>query len=109
MGEGAIEGLASHVVPAFADSECGLALPGTDGGVVLGFFLFEQMLIGDGDGDLSLDLKKLIFHVEDQLPEHFFGVFGLVDEVVEVGAEEGGDSFHECHDGLCSFWLRLKG
>ena len=42
------------------------------------------MLVGDGNRDLCLDLQELVLHVEDYLFDHFFRLFGLVDEVVEV-------------------------
>ena len=72
-----------------------------DGGVVLCFLFLEQMLVRDGDGDLRFDLQELVFHIEDQLLQHFFGIFGAVDEVVEIGAKKGGNAFEEGH-GVCA-------
>ena len=69
---------------------------------VLGGLLFQQVLIGDRNGDLSLYLQQLVLHIEDELFEHLLRVFRLVDQIVEVGAEKSGDAFHECH-GLYPF------
>ena len=48
---------------------------------------FQQMLVGDGDRHLRLDLQKLILHVEDDLLDHFFRMLSLVDQVVEIGPD----------------------
>ena len=40
------------------------------------------MLVGDGDRNLCLDLQKLVLHVEDDLLDHLFRIFGLVDQVI---------------------------
>jgi hypothetical protein len=45
------------------------------------------MLVGNCDRDLGLDLQKLVLHVEDDLLDHFFRLFGLVDQVVEIGPD----------------------
>ena len=71
--------------------------------VLLGGLLLEQeVLIGDGDRDLRLDLEELIFHVEHELAGELFGVLGFVEEVVEIGADEGGDAFEEAHGWFLS-------
>ena len=79
---------AGQVVFFFVDGEFGLAHP--LGHFVFVFFLlfFEQVLVGDRDRDLRLDLQKLVLHVEDDLLDHFFRLFGLVDQVVEIGPDQ---------------------
>ncbi len=59
------------------------------------FFLlsFQQVLVGDSDRHLRLDLQKLVLHVENDLLDHFFRVFGLVNQVIEIGPEKCGNSF----------------
>ena len=58
--------------------------------LLLGFLVFlelllEDVLVGNGDGDLRFHLEQLVLHVQGDLLDHLFRVFGLVDEVVEVG------------------------
>ncbi len=53
----------------------------------------EEVLVGDGHSDLSFDLHELVLHVEDELLGELLGVLGFVDEVVNVGSEEGSYSF----------------
>ena len=48
------------------------------------WIIIQQVLIGDGDGYLRLHLQELILHVENYLLDHLFGIFGLVDQVVEI-------------------------
>jgi hypothetical protein len=93
VGETALKGMTGEVVVAFLDGEFGFAAP-----LRLGFFVFlllfeETVLVGDGDGDLGFDLEQLVLDVEEDLSGEFFGIFGAVEEVVEVGTEEGGDAF----------------
>ena len=57
-------------------------------GLVVGALAHQQMLVGDGDGHLRLHLDQLILHVEDDLLEHLLGLLGLVDQIVEVRANE---------------------
>jgi len=51
------------------------------------------VLIGDGDGYLRLDLQVLVLHVEDHLLDHFFRIFGAIDDVVDVRANQSADAF----------------
>jgi hypothetical protein len=44
------------------------------------------MLVGDCDRDLGFDLKQLVLHIEDELFRQLLGIFGLRDEVVDVGS-----------------------
>ena len=37
--------------------------------------------------------SKLVLHVQNDLLDHFFRVFGLVDQVVEIGPDQSGNSF----------------
>jgi len=86
MAEAAFEGGAGEVVLLLLDSQLGFAAPLLDGFLVLLEFAIEQVLVGDGDGDLGLDLEELILHVEDELFGEFIGVLGFLDEVVDVGS-----------------------
>jgi len=45
------------------------------------------MLIGDGNRNLGFHLEVLVFHVEDDLFDHFFRVLGAIDHIVEIGAD----------------------
>ena len=53
------------------------------------------------------------FHFSDRLPQDFFRIFALVDQIVEIGANQRRNTFHESHDFLQSsprlfhreFWL----
>ena len=84
--EGSFERSSGQVIMAFGDCELCFPLP-------LGGLLFmllalalEQVFVGDGDGDLCLDLEQLIFHIGYQLFQQLFRVFGLFDEVVDIGS-----------------------
>ena len=46
------------------------------------------MLIGDGNRHLRFDLQKLVLHVEDHLLDHLLRIFGLVDQVIQIGADK---------------------
>ncbi len=83
---------ASQVVLLFVDGQFGFAHPLRY--LVFIFFLlsFQQMLVGDGDRDLGLDLQKLVLHVEDYLLDHFFRMLGLVDQVIEIRPDQCGNS-----------------
>jgi len=84
----ALEGVAGEAVVALADGEHGAALPvGGLGGLLLDEAL-EVLLVGDGLGDALAVLDELAVHVDDDLIQHFFWIFGLVDEVVDVGLDE---------------------
>ena len=71
------------------------------------------MLIGDRDRYLRLYLNELVLHVQNHLLEHLLRIFGLVDQIVEIGANQRRNTFHESHDFLQSsprlfhreFWL----
>ena len=71
----------------FFDGELGFAVPLLDGVLMLLELAVEEVLVGDGHGDLGLDLHELVLHVEDELLGELLGVFGFVDEVVNVGSE----------------------
>src|SRR5438067_4523164 len=89
---------ARQLVVAFVDRQLRLAHPLADLRLVFLLLLRQEMFVGDGDGDLRLHLHHLILHVENHLLEHLLRIFGLVDEVIEIGANERRDTFHECHD-----------
>ena len=59
------------------------------------FFLFlaKQVLVGDRDCDLSLDLEHLILHIENHLLEHLLRIFRAVDQVIEIRADQCGNTF----------------
>ena len=87
MVEGAFQGGACQDVVALIESEFGLAGPL---GVLLLVFLLafvEHVLICHGNGHLGFDLQELVLHVDDHLFDHLFGVFRLVHQIVEVGAD----------------------
>ena len=50
------------------------------------------MFIGDSDRNLRLHLQKLVLHVENDLFDHLFRIFGLVDQVVEIGPDQCGNT-----------------
>src|ERR1700722_1976057 len=73
---------------------------------VLGPFLLEQVQVRQCYGDLGLDLHELVFHVENHLLQHLLGIFGLVEQVVEVCAHQSCYTIHECHNELLAALLR---
>ena len=48
----------------------------------------ENVLVGDGNSYLGFDLEQLILHIQDHLLDHLFRIFGLIDKVVEIGANQ---------------------
>ncbi len=85
MADAALECGAGEVVLLLLDGEFGFAVELVHGFLVFLELLLEEMLVGDGDGDLGFDLEELVFHVEDQLLGELLGVFSFFDEVVDVG------------------------
>ena len=81
---------AARASPSSCLSTAELGAPHPLLGALLALFelALENMLVGDGDGHLGLDLEQLILHVEDHLLDHFFRIFGLIDKVVEIGANQ---------------------
>jgi hypothetical protein len=75
---------------------------------MLGRLLFQKVLIGNRDGHLRLDLEQLVLHVDDKLLQHLFRVLRFINQIVEVGPEKSGDSFHECHDQFLSALLAVS-
>ena len=86
MADAALERGAGEVVLLLLNSEFGFAIELVHGFLVLLELLLEEMLVGDGDGDLRLDLEELIFHVENELLAELLRVFCFLDEVVDVGS-----------------------
>ena len=97
VAEAALECGAGEGLVLLFDGELGFAAPLLDGVLVLLELAVEEMLVGDGDGDLGFDLEELVLHVEDELLGELFGVFGFVDQVVDVGSEESAYAFEEGH------------
>ena len=89
---------AREIVLLAGDGQRRLALPVAGGFLVLCLLLFEQVLVGERDGDLRLHLQKLVLHIENELAQHLLRVFRAVDQIVEVGAEQSCNSFQQCHD-----------
>ena len=59
-------------------------------------------MVSDGAGG-GVHVTEGGFHVADGLAEHFFRVFAMVDEIVEVGGDEATDALEETHDWLPMF------
>jgi hypothetical protein len=82
-----VKGGTGEVVLAFVDRDFGFMHPVLAGVFLLAEFFLKDVLVGNGDGDLRFNLEVLIFHVEDDLLDHFFRILGAVNHVVEVGAD----------------------
>ncbi len=104
----AVERGAGEFVMRFIDGDFGFAHPFLPGVFVFFQLLFEHVLVGDGDGDLRLHLEILVLHIEDDLLDQFFGVFGAVDHVVQIGADQSADAFQKSHCDSPYVWLRLR-
>lgn len=77
-----------QVILLFLHGEFGFTVPLVRGVLVLLDLLLEEVLVGDGNGDLGLDLKELIFHVKDELLAELLRVFGFLDKVVDVSSQK---------------------
>src|SRR5205085_2736519 len=97
-GLGALERGARELVVTFVDRQLRLAHPLGDLGVVVLLLLRQQMLVGDRNGDLRLHLHHLVLHVKDDLLEHLLRLFGLVDEIIQIRADQCRNTFHQTHD-----------
>ena len=62
-----------------------------------GCIAFGAFLVGDGDRDGFFGLDKLLLHVEEDLVEHLLGIFGPIDQVVEIRFDEGAESRKYAH------------
>ena len=88
-----LERRAGEAVVLLLDRELRLAHPLPLLLLVLRRLPLQQVLIGDRDRHLGLDLQELVSHVQDDLLDHLLGILGLVDQVVQVGPDESGNSF----------------
>ena len=86
VAQGAFQGGAGQVVVALLHRHFGLAPPLRGLLLVLGAFLSEQVLVGNGDGHLRLYLKQLVLHVQHDLFQHPLRILGLLHQVVQIGA-----------------------
>jgi hypothetical protein len=75
-----------------AHGEHRLALPLGRLGSLLLVLLLDALLVGNRDRDLLLGLDQLRLHVDEDLVEHLLRVFGLVDQLVDVRADERAKS-----------------
>ena len=88
----ALQGGAGQVVLFLVDGQFCLAHPLRHFVFIFFLLFFQQVLVGDGNRHLRLDLQKLVLHVEDDLLDHLFRMLGLVDQVVEIGPDQCGNS-----------------
>jgi hypothetical protein len=79
-----LERSAGQIILLLLNSEFGLSIPLVHGILMLLQFFLEKVLVSNRDGNLRLDLEKLIFHVQDELLCEFLGIFSLLDEIVNV-------------------------
>src|SRR5690606_29457317 len=89
--------LTGEVVSALPNGEDGTALPFLGLPALLLDLRLELALIRDRDGDLLLRAGELLAHVEDHLVEDLLRVLTARDRVVEVGANEQGQSLQDAH------------
>ena len=56
------------------------------GGLLFVFplLLFQQVLVSQSQRYLGFHLEQLVLHVDNHLFEHLFGIFGLVNQVVQI-------------------------
>src|SRR4029079_13348859 len=59
--------------------------------------LLQLLLVGDRAGHSLLRLDQLLLHLEQHLGQHFLGILGLRDEVVDVGLDQRPESGKDPH------------
>src|SRR4029078_11654697 len=59
--------------------------------------LLQLLLVGDRDRHSLLRLDQLLLHLEEHLGQHFLGILGLRDEVVDVGLDQRPESGKDPH------------
>jgi len=57
------------------------------GGFLLDVF-GESFFVGDGNRYLFGRFRQLVVHIDDDLIEHLFRIFGSADQIVDVGLDE---------------------
>ena len=77
-----------QVVLAAVDRQLGLAHPFGGFRLVLLLLLLQHVLVGNRDGHLRFHLQQLVLHVENHLLDHLRRVFGPVDQIVQIGAQQ---------------------
>jgi len=75
---------------------------------MLGALLAQQVLVGNRDRHLRLDLEQLVLHVQHNLFQQPFRIFGLFNQVIQIGAKQCAYSLQQCHDALLDFILRAS-
>ena len=95
------ERLFGEIVAPFLDGEHCLLLP-IAGLLELRVGLIAQPLfVGDGCRHLLLGLRELTSHVNQNLVEHFLGIFGPRDQVIDVRPQEGREPIEYSHGLVC--------
>ena len=93
VADSALNCRASEIFLFFVESKLGFPHPF---GVFFFIFLFlfaKQVLVGDCNCDLSFHLEHLILHIENHLLEHLLRIFRAVDQVIEICADQCGNTF----------------
>jgi hypothetical protein len=93
IAQTALERCACQSILLFLNGEFGLSIPLVHGILVLLQLFFEQMLVSNSDGNLCLNLEKLIFHIKHKLFRKLFRIFGFLDQVINIGSQERSYAF----------------
>src|SRR5215813_3768231 len=88
----ALEGCTREIILFLVHGQFGFAHPFGLFLRVLFLLFFQHVLVGDGDGHLGLYLHELVSHIQDHLFDHFLGIFGSIDQIVQVGPDQCGYS-----------------
>src|SRR5215203_1116844 len=91
---------------ALAARREGLLAPLARGFDVFAVIVFEQAQVADGLGDRGFGVGDRVREVAHDLVQHQLGVFGLVDEAVDVGSQQLRDP---SEDGLLCHGRSFRG
>ena len=97
------ERLTGEVVVACAHADHRLALPFLRLIGLCRVLLLQLLLVRDRDRYGLLRFHELLLHLEEHLPQHFLGIFGLRDEVVDVGLDQRPESGKDPHGFLRAY------
>ncbi len=64
---------------------------------VFPLLLQEAMLVCNRKRDLRLDLQQLVLQIEDNLLGQLLRIFCFIQQVVEIGTKQGGNTFKKWH------------
>jgi hypothetical protein len=93
----AAQGFLGQIITTVADRQLSLLLPFVRFLLVLLKVIEEPLFRCDSQGDGLLDLDEVVLHVLEQLFDHLLGIFGPIDQVTNIGANDSRNTIPDAH------------